>query len=326
MRPLRLILLSAVAIGLTPGTWMRTPRPIDDPLAPLLIERLAIAPRPIGALRLEGVWRLSSTNPSFGGYSALVSYDGDRTMLAGSDSGQLLLMGWPDRPGKAAVRFGQFAAGTPYDKRAADLEALTNDPRDGTIWAGYERSNSIVRYDARFQRTGAVRPPSMRGWRTNSGPETLARLRDGRFMVISEGPFEWFGRHFAARLFPADPIGKGAPLTFRFAAPGSYRPVDAAQMPDGRVLVLLRRLHLGLPPAFSSTLVLADAADIAAGGVWSGKVIARIDAPDIRENYEGIAAIATQGEATTIWLIADDNFARYQDTLLLKLTLAADLR
>jgi len=159
----------------------------------------------------------------------------------------------------------------------------------------------------------------MQEWSSNSGPEAMVRLRDGRFVVLSESRDSWRGSRFPALLFAGDPIENDEASQFRFVSPSKYRPVDAVQIPDGRVLVLLRHWSVGLPLHFANRIVVADPAEIEAGEDWKGQSVARIDDPSIADNYEGIAFEQNDDETLTLWLISDDNRATYQRTLLLKL-------
>ena len=92
MKIVRLTLLAVIAIGLAPGTWLRSapqPRDYSDRIT---FRPLDIQPQAVGALWLESGWELVSRHPQFGSYSALVSL-GDDTLLAGSDRGRLLRLG-----------------------------------------------------------------------------------------------------------------------------------------------------------------------------------------------------------------------------------------
>ena len=183
----------------------------------------------------------------------------------------------------------------------------------------YERANLIERFDAELVPTGRVRPPEMRGWPPNMGPEAITRLADGRFVVLSEGSPRWFPADLPALLFPADPIRGARAERFRFRPPESYRPVDMAVLPDGRVLILLRRLVVDLPPRFEAKLVVSDPSAIRPGERWSWREIAHLTEPVPMDNYEGLAVEAGEGGRLVLWLISDDNKATFQRTLLLKL-------
>lgn len=316
----RLIFLLVVAIGLGPGTWWRSAAPPFDGRQALQIVPLHVPAHDVGAMRLVGAWELRSPNSHFHGYSALAVLE-DRTLLAVSDRGHAMRFVPPGVPA-GPVRLGPFSA-TPNgdEKRLADVEALTRDPRTGTLWAAYEGSNLIERRDP----NGAmrrVRPLAMRDWRSNAGPEAMVRLADGRFIVLSEGG--WTEAKTRGLLFPGDPAAGVEPVRFRFAPPRGSRPVDMAQLPDGRVLVLMRSIEWSLPPGFSSQLVLADPARISAGETWRGEVVAEIAEPLASENYEGLAIVPGEAGKADVWLISDDNQSIFQRTLLLKLAWRAN--
>ena len=159
----------------------------------------------------------------------------------------------------------------------------------------------------------------MQEWSSNSGPEAMVRLTNGHFVVMSEGRESYWDSDYPALLFEGDPVEEPGVRLFRFAPPAGYRPVDMAQMPDGRVLILVRKLVLGLPPTFHVKLVLADPEDIAAQETWRGEVIATIADPKLADNYEGLAIVPGDDGAVALWLISDDNNATFQRTLLLKM-------
>ncbi len=314
----RLILLALVAPGLAPGTWLRTVPPPPDRAQVLNIAPLETERRRVGETELLGAWRLTSPNSGFGSYSALLPLV-DGRFLAGSDRGARLEFSAPGAVAPAPPEFGRVGGDEGRPKELVDLEAITRDPATGRIWTAWESSNSIVRMEADFSRKTKVEPGAMRDWPSNSGPESLVRLADGRFIVLAEGAPRWFSDTYPALLFPSDPVEGAEPDEFRFAAPEGYRPVDMVQLRDGRVLVLLRRLILDLPPGFATKIVVADPADIAVGESWHGREIAELANDALTENYEGLAIESAADGAVILWLISDDNGGQFQRTLLLKL-------
>ena len=164
-----------------------------------------------------------------------------------------------------------------HDSRAwglTDLEAITRDPASGRLWTAYEQVNRILRVDADYRHPILVSPPAMRNWRADFGPESMVRLSDGRFIVLAERSPRWFDRTTPGLLFAGDPAAGAMPQGFRVASPPGYSPSDMAQLPDGRVLVLMRAFELGLPPRFPCLIALADPADIRPGATWRPTVIA----------------------------------------------------
>lgn len=314
----RLILLALVALGLSPGTWLRSPRSPKDYSQSLSITALPGAHGRVGAMELLGAWQLQGRNWRFGGYSALLASKGGR-LLAGSDRGDVLYFSAPGSPA-APPQFARFGGTPDGAKRLSDLESLTSDPASGAIWAAYEGSNSIERLNAGAHDAKRIAPAAMRDWGGNAGPEALARLHDGRFIVLREGTDGWFSDKHRALLFPSDPVDGATPVRFTFLAPRDYDPTDMAELPDGRVLILLRKLDWGLPPGFSSAIMLADPRGIAPGKEWSGKVLTWLKAPAPPENYEGMAIVPQADGTVRLWLVSDDNSNRFQRSLLLHLS------
>lgn len=313
---IRLLAILAIVVFAAPGTWLRTP-PVQD-FRPLLeIAPVEVDQARTGELAIEGVWELRSANSHFGSYSALLALP-DGRLLAASDRGRFLRFA-PPGANPQPPEFGAIGGDATENKHAVDAEALASDPAVDRIWVAYEGRNSIVRFGPALVEGESVSPPAMRRWSSNGGPEGLARLSDGRFLVLQEGRPDWSVPHQEALLFPSDPLEGAAPVQFRYAPPAGYRPVDAAPLPDGRVLILHRAVALGLPYAFAVRIAVADPNAIRAGEVWRGREIGAIAAPLPADNFEGIAAVAGADGSVTVWLISDDNNAALQRTLLYRL-------
>jgi len=318
----RLFVLLVVALGLAPGTWWRSPPSPDDRRQQLRVTPLDVPRTDLGPLELAGAWVLDSPHRDFGSYSGLaVLAPGE--LLAASDRGTMMAFSAPGE-GPARVRIGDFTGSAGRPKRYLDIEALARDPATGTIWAAFEMTNRIERYDARFARTARVWPEAMAGWSANAGPEAMARLADGRFVVLAEGGRDWSDPEMPGLLFPGDPVAGAEPLAFRFRPPDGFRPVDMAPLPDGRVVILLRQIAWGLPPGFSGRLVLADPADIEQGKPWQTKPLAVLAPPLPSDNYEGLAIEPDGRGGAVLWLISDDNGSAFQRTLLLRLVWRAN--
>jgi hypothetical protein len=285
----------------------------------------------VGALTYLGGVALRSIDPAFGGYSALsvvAQPDGDRfTMLSDGGNVVAFTMGTDWKPRR--LRFLHLPAGPSigWEKRDRDSESMVLAP-GGRIWVGFERYNAIWRYAPGFARAEAQRvPAAMRRWPDNGGPESMARLPDGRFVVIGEdrhvpmsrwrGPEEDRRHSRDALIFPGDPIVT-QPVYFAYMPYGRYDPADATALPNGDLLVLDRRFRL--PYRFSNRLSLIPASALRAGGVARGRLLATLDSPLIHDNFEGLATTLENG-ATIVWMVSDDNQSILQRTLLLKFRL-----
>ncbi len=306
-----------LALALAPGTWLRSASPPPDLAAPVKFTPMGQFPRVSGEIEILRAWRLQSENGHFGGFSALAAMPGGN-LLAASDRGRVMYLDMPEN-GTPAARMDFLSGKDVADKHLVDVESITRDPASGQIWIGYEGANAIDRLDRKLHGAKRVMPPQMRGWSENSGPEAMVRLANGKFIVLAEGSRSLGKSDFPGVLFAGDPVEGAGAQTFRFAAPSGYRPVDMTQIPDGRVLVLVRKIHWGLPPRFTAKLLVADPADIGAGKLWQGRVIASFTPPVPSDNYEGLAAVPRADGALDLWMISDDNLASFQQTLLLRM-------
>lgn len=318
MRIFRTVLAVGVAAVLLPTVWIRSQPPPNDPRPIAAIARLAVDPGEGSSLRLAGAWEITSNNTHFGGFSAL-AYLGEGRFVAGSDAGFKMLFDRPDR-GATRARLSRIEDSDVTDKRQLDLESLTRDPDSGKLWAGYEGSNSIVRLFPDLEVEGMIAPRSMADWGSNSGPEALARLADGRFLVIRERTRSWVGSEHDALLFPDDPLAGARPKKLMLTVPHGYRPVDAVALDSTRVLVLYRRFTLGLPVRFYSAVgTVSLIGEPGKERLETGPTYYLADAIP-HDNYEGMA-VTRDRLGLHLWLISDDNFMSYQRTLLLKLRL-----
>ncbi|HEX8263182.1 MAG TPA: esterase-like activity of phytase family protein [Allosphingosinicella sp.] len=263
----------------------------------------------LGALRFLGAWTLTSNDGRFGSISAM-HVDGGQ-VLAFSDAGWMMRFAAPAvEGGRVAARIGALpdGPGSPDRKSARDVEAMWAE--GGKAWIAFERINEVWRFDLRSWRAEAhTQPPILRDWPANRGPEAMARLADGRFILFDEGR----GGGGPAALFSGDPAVPGSrALGLRYAAPAGYRPTDAARLPDGSLLVLNR--HVSLREGVSAKLVRVRAIS---GGVLRGEEVADFRPPVRVDNMEALS-VTREGGRTILWIASDDNNFPLQRTLLMK--------
>ena len=315
MRPKRLLLASLVALGLAPGLVVRAPPTVHDFASPVRVTPLGIAPQSVGELQFEAGWIFESENDLFGGWSAMVEWLDD-SFLAGSDSGRVMVFARPDRADPVPRLSVIYGLGN--DKRGSDLESLSRDPATDELWAGFENTNSIMRIVRPLRPAQVFSPPAMADWPENGGAESLVRLADGSLLVIAERAGD--GDLYKALLFPPATRELGDPVSFFIQGHEDYRPADAAALPDGRLLVLLRTFNWGLPLEFPTMLVLVDPSGLAQDAVLPSRQLARLPDSLPSDNFEGMAITREGDNEVAIWLISDDNSWSLQQTTLLKLT------
>jgi hypothetical protein len=311
------ILLGQCVDGSMPALMMPVPDGrIEISSEPLALDTTLPNRRHVGALTLKGAWHLSSDTRGFGGFSAL-DVNGNR-ITALSDAGTILrfrLGRFGNASDATLVRVPE-ECGHVSRKYDNDTESLAHDPARQHWWIGFEWRNTLCKTNADFSNGEVVSAPSaMASWRKKQGPESMTRLVDGRFLLIAEGaptgsevrPVVLFDRD------PTDPTAVATTLAYR--PPIGFKPTDVAQLPDGRILVLTRRFAMW--SLFTSKLVLIEAIPATPIGVLQGRVIAHFESPVLADNFEGLSVAVEDGKPI-IWIISDDNYMRWQRTLLLK--------
>jgi hypothetical protein len=321
MRVFRSLVMSALLL-LVGGAASR-------PMTPIASEDIAIRSTAVmldasdpsrtraGHLVLLAGWRLTSRSAQFGGWSAL-HMDGDRATLIG-DSGDVLRFRLGRFGHAIDARIDPLPAGCGRqdDKTQRDSESLTGDGHDW--WVGFEYRNRLCRMSGDFGRALAVRaPPEMARWKRTGGAEAMLRLSDGRFLVFSEVPPTGEAER-SMLVFAGDPTDPATRVVRRpYRPPEGYSPTDAAELPDGRILVLNRRFSL--PDLFTNVLTIVDPAALDSAGSVTGSAIATLVPPTLHDNFEGLA-VTREGGRTIVWMVSDDNFMSWQATYLLKFAL-----
>jgi hypothetical protein len=308
----RLLAAFAVALVCVPGTFLRTDVPTKPPRAITVTEVQGAGATPAPAWQLAGVWQYRGEGLLFGGFSALLATH-DHQLRAFSDRGARFSLTEPDRPAPRpdarpdVVR--QLVARADAND-LWDIESATRDPVSGRYWLGYENHHAIQRFTVASAPDGKRDLDKEVDWLANSGAEAMVRLRDGRFIVLPEG--KDYGLIYAS-----DPVEGAKPQRFAFRnhAPG-FAVTELVQLPDGRLLLLLRDLAWAYP-MFTSRLAIGTVPDTA--GVFAPMTVLQLDPTIPRENYEGLAVRPREDGRVDVWVMSDDNLSVMQRTLLAKL-------
>lgn len=264
------------------------------------------------SLKLTNAWELTSVSEDFGGISAMHASGNSLTLI--SDKGALIRLGKADaRRWRGVSTALPPQCGDMADKHQRDTESLVTDKRSGAIWVGFEYRNALCRMSAAG--TSVISPPAMRNWLKVGGPEAMARLKRGAFLIFQERSRRDDGLT-ELLYFANDPFAPGTvPVKMLYRAPSGYAPTDAAELPDGRVLVLNRRFSF--PFNFSAKLSIVTLPPPAPDALVEGPIMARIAGDGLGENYEALS-IDDDGRDLVIWMASDSNFFAIQRTLLLR--------
>lgn len=307
-------LVAALAVGLlcAPGTWLRSPVDAAPPkqvvVAPVAGATADVAP----GWEVAGVWHYRAEGLRFGGFSAMLSL-GPGRLRAFTDRGFRMTFTEPDQP-VPSDRMTRQATLSGWEYDLLDSESATRDPVTGAYWVGYEQIHAIQRNTRASTADGVRTLEDLVDWPSNGGIEAMARLDDGRFVIVPEA-------RETGLIFAHDPVAGGEPATFGFRSPAEgYVATDMTQLPDGRLLVLMRKVEWPSAeawPPFSALLAIGEAP--VAGGTFAPRIALRLSGIIPRENYEGLAVRRRADGKVDVWVLSDDNFSIFQRTLLAKL-------
>jgi hypothetical protein len=277
-----LIILAAAQLRSMPSR-----QPLPDRVAGVRYQPLEVA----GS---AGAWTVSVDDPRFGGVSAL-AVDGARLLVL-TDSGVVASLPKPGQSARAWLHDLPDGPGSPHERRWRDSEALLRD-RSGSWWVAFENRHSLWRYDrsfARVQAKAAFGPG--RNWALNEGVEALVADDLGGLLLLPENGKELL------RLSP-----HGLAKTQLQGAQGEI--ADAARLPDGRVLVLVRQAGM--------TGLVNHLGELS-GERGGDRVRLRWRVPvGPLTNMEGLAAERLPSGGTRLWLISDNDFSDLRRTVLL---------
>jgi hypothetical protein len=159
-------------------------------------------------------------------------------------------------------------------------------------------------------------PPGIEKAPPNEGLEALAALKDGALFALTE---DMTGRDGLLQGFLWRD-GRWWTLSYRpIAAP---RPADAAALPNGDVLVLERSFSALQGLLVRLRRIARDT--LKPGAMLDPPAIVELKPPLTVDNLEGIAVRRNEKGETLVYLVSDDNFSRFQRTLLLMFALVPD--
>lgn len=305
----------AIAVLCAPGTFLRSDTGWAPPETVTLTQIAGASETGVPGWQVAGVWHFEGEGLLFGGFSALVALP-DNRLMAFSDRGSRFTF---EEPGTGTPE--REVARQPLGPRSGgiidDIEGSARDPDTGTYWLAFENIDAIQRYSADHVPSG-IRNLDARalGWSDNSGAEAFTRLSDGRFVIQPEGKR-------SGLIFAGDPLEAGEADTFAYEPPvPGHGATDMAQLPDGRVLLLLRNVDLagGYPP-FESKIAIGPAPEAGQEEPWAPAITLDLAGVVPRENYEGLAMREEADGRVAVWIIADDNLSILQRTLVVKLVL-----
>jgi hypothetical protein len=189
-----------------------------------------------------------------------------------------------------------------------DAEAMAPGV-DGSVIVAFERDHRLWRYPPDGGPPEPIPPPDeLKHAPANGGIEALALLADGRLFALTEA-FARGGRTVGWV------SGEEGWSVLTYDAADGFQPTGATTLPDGDVIVLERLFTLR--GGAGARLKRVKRAAIVPGAHLEGALVAELRPPLTLDNFEGVEARRDDKGRTLIYLISDDNFSRFQRTLLM---------
>ncbi|MEJ2108608.1 MAG: esterase-like activity of phytase family protein [Acidobacteriota bacterium] len=278
--------------------------------------------RTFGLLEFKGGLVLSCSNPHFGGISALsIQRDGKR-FLALSDraywiGGQIVYE--QDLP-KAITDAKIAPVRGPDGKHTSGWDTESIAQRADCLYMGVEGLDRILKflYDGvqfPYYQNAVPFPAGVKDLPKNGGLEALAFFSENNrntdvLLAFSEEGLDAKGNHRSYW------IENEESKDFSVKRTDNYAISDAAELPDGDVLILERKYDL--KNGVSVRLRRLSAHDIQPGALVDGKVVMEVDMHCEVDNMEAISLHRAPNGKNILTLVSDDNFSHLQRTLLLQ--------
>ena len=311
-----LTLVALVALVAFLGTNEAAAEPIVVTATPVQLDRDDPTVTRLGPLRFVGGFALNARDQRFGGLSGLV-VEGDK-LTAVTDRGfwfraRLQLNDDGNFTGLDDSELAPILSskGEPLKIERGEHDAEALEKWNSAYAVAFERFHRIGLYDPAAGDQGRpdyVRDiPGLARSPANGGIEALAGLEDGRLLALTEDYAP--DGNLVGWLIDGD---RRDPLTYPKT---NWKPTDAAFHPKIGLLVLERRLSALI--GFSARIRLIDPATVVPGGEIAGDIVARFAGSIISDNFEGLAVSEGRNGRPLVWVVSDDNFSFFQQTLLL---------
>lgn len=294
----------------------KEPVPLDIEAEALVLNPDDTAQNMVGELSFVKGWSLTSDHDDFGGWSGLLVKEG--ALVAINDQGNWLKADF-NLTGMQPVASARVLPFDPTAFEASkvdyDAESLVALP-DGYL-VGFEQQHRLMKLPAigepaTHYETGV----DLSGLSNNSGIEAMTKLPDGRLLMFAESGRDTQGRT------PAWLVSPDGNKSLDFRPPENYEATDAATLPNGDVLLLMR--YYSVINGASAQIRHITAAEIDSG-IILGRQIAEIKKPMNVDNMEGLDVELLSDGTLRLFLISDDNFSLRQRTLFMVFDWAPDL-
>jgi len=280
---------------------------------PLSLSREDKSLASVGELAFVAGWALASESEDFGGWSAMVLGKDAKSLVALNDKGDWLeaeLTLEADRPLAGGLLY-PFEQGARWaTKSDYDAESLVRIG-DGYL-VGMEQDHRILAVDGvgganRLSAHNDLVDLSVLS--SNGGLEAITVLPSGKLMLFAERGLD------QKATLPVWIVGEKHADIRRFMPPKNYSPTDAATLPNGDILLLVR--HYSQLDGVSVKILHLTAEEIGGGETLVGTELAHLADPLSVDNMEALDIEVLEDGRVRLYMMSDDNFNPLQRTLLM---------
>ncbi|MCK0070041.1 esterase-like activity of phytase family protein [Kordiimonas laminariae] len=266
----------------------------------------------VGELTYMRGWALTADNDDFGGFSGMVVEDDGKKLIAVNDKGDWFaahIDAGKDTLFTSPGSINSFPGVGLLAKASFDAESIIRT-QAGKYLISFEQDHRLMTTDT-IAGEPVVYPVAAdySEMASNSGMEAIAQLPSGDLLLFAEHGQD------AKGALPAWVTSKETSRRISFIPPQNYSPTDAAALPNGDVLLLMR--HYSPLDGVSAKIMLLKAEDITAAGELKGRELAHIEPPYSVDNMEAMDIVPLQDGRIRIYMMSDDNFSLRQRTLLM---------
>lgn len=277
-----------------------------------------------GRLTLLSSFVVDADDKRFGGLSGIAVEPSGGMLFAVSDRGYGLSARLVhDRAGRLTgtgawtISPLQTPEGHEVKRRMIDAEAIVQE-RDGAWLVAFENRHRIWRYPPSPDAFAVPPQPlsvpdELSRAPSNGGVESMTRLPDGRLLLLTE---EFRNADGSLKGWLISEEGMAG---VSYLASDGFSPTDVAALPGGDVLLLERRFWLISGVAIRLRCITND--QLRPGARLIGRELASLKMPLVIDNFEGLAVREAPDGGLLLYLISDDNFNFFQQTLLLQFRL-----
>lgn len=271
--------------------------------------------RTVGKTEYVGGWALTSPSKSFGGFSGLMVTPENNSLLAINDRGEWWQASFDTRNMQQPPSNNKVLPyeGVANEGAKVDLDAESIIPYNNGVLISFEQRHRLEWVPSPgsvAKAPGFMLSASFAGISDNGGMEAITLTHDGKLLAFAERGLDQAGM-LKAWLSTSD----GRVETLSFKPPRNFAPTDAATLPNGDVLLLLRQYS-----AIDGVAIKVHhirRADIQAGGLLAGDEILHLTPKMSVDNMEGLDVVVLDDNTVRLVMVSDDNFNALQRTLLM---------